>query len=77
MHPGGPPNVAGEPIHSYMLRSWVDKSTFAVAHQLYVSDYYEGEGLRLSNRAMNSDANSLEFTNDLKERWSLIHGGFP
>jgi len=49
-----------ENYHSYFLRSWIDKRTVAVTHQLYVTLYYQGNW-RFFESASSQDAKPLTF----------------
>jgi hypothetical protein len=49
-----------DPSSSYFLRSWVDKTSGAVKHQLYVGDYYNGSWI-FWDRVNSQDAQPLEF----------------
>jgi hypothetical protein len=46
--------------NTYRLRSWLDRNTGAMTHQLYVSHFYSGEWI-FWHRASDDQANTLEF----------------
>jgi hypothetical protein len=50
----------GNPYNRYFLRSWVNKTSGEVNHQLYVSDYYSGSWA-FWTQANSQDAQPLEF----------------
>lgn len=49
-----------ENYHRYFLRSWVDKQTFAVTHQLYVNLHYRGDW-KFFRSVSSQDAKPLKF----------------
>jgi len=55
------PQPYGVPVNAANLRSWVDRSTGVARHQLYVVDYYEGNGWKFWTRANGEGAETLEF----------------
>jgi hypothetical protein len=52
----------GREENSFSIRSWIDKATRRVTHQLYVVNYYGGSGWEFWQSARGQDARPLEFT---------------
>jgi len=52
--------------NTYKIRSWVNKETRAVTHQLYVTHYYDGNWI-FWNSASDQDAKSLQFSSISRE----------
>jgi hypothetical protein len=57
-----------------MLRSWMNKETGRVTHQLYVAEVYGGRSWRGWGRANDQSATSLNFTAIRREAHSCMAG---
>ena len=58
--------IQGAVLSYYYIRSWVNRQTREVTHQLYVSHYYHGDWI-FWNRANDQEATPLEFTQISRE----------
>lgn len=69
------PDYGSVPVRLFFIRSWIDKKSFKVAHQIYISDYYEGRGWTFWNGASDQDANTLNFDSIDRSVGSCAGGG--
>lgn len=56
-----PGSLHGTYFRQWMLRSWLEKATDRVSHQLYYSELYNSNGWRYWHSANDERANSLRF----------------
>lgn len=48
-------------LHTWFLRSWMDRNTGRIHHQAYIAIAYESNGWRFYNRVNDDSARSLDF----------------